>query len=247
MIDATILDRHKRIALAFSGGKDSLAVAHLLRPFWDRLMFYHLDAGDLLPEMVDVVTETEKMVPHFRRVVSNSREWGRANGWPSDLVPFTGTFSGVMMGGTAVSGRYDCCGNNLWLPMHNRMIDDEVTLVIRGSKRVDMKRLPAEGGPVNGYELWLPILEWSHGDVFDYLKSLGVSLPRIYDHVVNAPECATCPAWLDEHRASYLRSHYPALFAEYAAKVDVVAGEVLPVVARLQYELRAIRGSNDAR
>ena len=45
-LDTSILDRHERIALQFSGGKDSLALWGLMRPHLDRVVVYHVDTGD---------------------------------------------------------------------------------------------------------------------------------------------------------------------------------------------------------
>lgn len=239
-MDTSPLDRHERIALAFSGGKDSLAVTHLLRPHWDRITFYHVDAGDLLPEVRDIVDDYERMVPRFVRIKSDARAFMQQFGLPSDLVPHTATPVGIAIGGElGLVGRYDCCGHNLWMPMHTRMMADGIKLVIRGTKRADMKRLPSENFVGPDYELWLPILEWSHAQVFDYLRAVGAPISMVYRHAVNAPECATCPAWLDEKRASYLQS-YPDLLAEYGAKLRAVANVVMPEVARMKAELEAL-------
>jgi phosphoadenosine phosphosulfate reductase len=241
-MDMSPLFRHANVALAFSGGKDSLALAHLLEPHWDKLTFYHVDAGDLLPEVKDIVAQYEEKVPRFVRLNSNSRDWMNMFGLPSDLVPHTGSQMGVQIGGDLrVVERYDCCGQNLWMPMHNRMVEDKVTLVVRGSKRADMKKLPAENivGPL--YELWLPLIDWSHTQVFQYLRAVGAPIAKVYEHVVNAPECATCPAWLDEKRARYLEN-YPALHAEYDAKLRAVARVVMPEVDRLKSELEVLDG-----
>jgi len=239
-MDASVLDRHERIALHFSGGKDSLAVAHLLRPHWNRVTFYHVDAGDLLPEVKEVVARYEAMVPHFVRIETNARAWSQQHGLPSDLVPYSATPWGVMTGGAMrLVSRYDCCGMNLWVPMHLRMIEDKISLVIRGSKRVDMKRLPTETGD-ESYALWLPLLDWSHAEVFSYLREVGAPISQVYTHVDNAPECATCPAWLSERRAVYLQSH-PELLAEYSMKLRAAASMVLPEVARLHDELAALK------
>jgi len=240
-MDISPILRHERIALSFSGGKDSLAVAHLLRPHWDRITFYHLDAGDLLPEVAEIVSEMEAMAPRFVRVETDSRAWSEANGLPSDLVPHTGTQAGMLVGGRQrIVGRYDCCGQNLWLPMLQRMVEDKITLVIRGTKRCDLAKLPAGNGPSDLFEIWLPIIDWSHDDVFAYLRSVGAPICRVYQHVVNSPECATCSAWTSESRASYLAQFHPGLHAEYARKLRAVAGEVAPVYAQMHLEIEAL-------
>jgi 3'-phosphoadenosine 5'-phosphosulfate sulfotransferase (PAPS reductase)/FAD synthetase len=236
----TPLDRHGRGALHFSGGKDSLALVYLLRPHWHCLTLYHVDTGDLLPEVREIVDMVEAMVPDFRRIATDARGWTEAVGLPSDLVPTTSTPIGLSIGASTrrIVDRFDCCAVNLMVPMHRRMIEDGVPLVIRGTKRVDLARLPHEGGESGvGYELWLPLLDWSHADVFTYLATVGAPICRVYEHKVNAPECATCPAWWSEGRAAYLRKHHPDLYRVYRAKISAVAAEVTPHWHALQGEL----------
>ena len=126
----------------------------------------------------------------------------------------------------------------IMVPMHNAALNDGCTLVIRGTKRADMKRLPAEDGPTGlGYDLWLPLLDWSDEDVFAYLREVGAPICRVYENGVQSPECATCPAWWSEGRAAYLAKHHPALSETYRAKLEVVAAEVAPLWAHLQREI----------
>ena len=217
-------------------------MAHLLRPEWDRLTFYHVDTGDLLPEVREIVDGMERMVPRFVRINHDVGAFHKAVGLPSDLVPTTCTPMGLVIGAGSrrIVDRFDCCASNIMLPMHQRMLADGVTLVIRGTKRADLAKLPAESGPTGGgYDLWLPIVEWSHEDVFAYLRSVGAPICRVYENGVQAPECATCPAWWNEGRAAYLAKHHPDLHAIYQAKLAKVAAEVSPLWAHLQREIAA--------
>ncbi len=227
---------HANIALQFSGGKDSLAIAYLLQPYWNQLTFYHVDTGDLLPEVREIVADMAMRVPRFARIETNSRE-----SLPSDLVPTTCTPMGLAFGASnrRIIDRFECCATNIMAPMHRRMLADAVTLVIRGTKRADMPKLPASGGDTGlGYTLWLPIIDWSHEAVFAYLREVGAPICRVYDHKVQAPECATCPAWWNEGRAVYLRKHHPALYEAYQTRLRIVAAEVLPVFATLEAEMQ---------
>lgn len=233
------LDRHSKIALLFSGGKDSAAVAYLLRPYWGRLTFYHMDTGDLLPEVREIVDGMEAIVPSFVRIHGDANAWQKANGLPSDLVPMSGTPIGVLSGlsNQRIVDRFDCCASNIMAPIHNRMIADGITLVIRGTKACDMPHLPAVSGDTScGYELWLPIQDWSHDDVFAYLKKVGAPICRVYENNVNAPECATCPAWWSENRARYLDKYHPELSKEYQRKLAIVKAQVAPLYANLMGE-----------
>lgn len=228
-----------KTALLFSGGKDSLAVAYLTRERWEDLTFYHADTGDLLPEVREIVDGMEAMVPHFVRVETNAKHWQMLNGLPSDLVPTSGTPAGLAIGMSQqrIVDRFDCCASNIMAPLHFRQLADGITVSIRGTKRCDLKKLPAEPGDTSmGYEIQLPLLDWSHADVFAYLKEVGAPLCRVYENNVNAPECATCPAWWSENRARYLDKHHPALSAEYQRKLAIVKAQVAPLYANLMGE-----------
>lgn len=239
-MDTSPLDRHERIALYFSGGKDSLAVLYLLRDHLHRVTVYHRDTGDLLPEVREVVDHARAMAPNFVTIQGDVLGWIAENGAPSDLVPYTAHEVSAARGELArIVPRYDCCARNLMLPLHERVKADGCTLAIRGTKRADMPQLPMTSGEtLDGLELWLPILEWSHDQVFAYLRSVGAPIPRIYDEAVNAPECARCTAWWSEKRAAYLRRHHPDLFGEYQRRLHAVFDELAPSMAALAGELR---------
>jgi phosphoadenosine phosphosulfate reductase len=239
-INFSALSGHDRIALQFSGGKDSLALVHLLRPYWDRLTLYHVDTGDLLPEVCAIVAAVEAMVPSFVRIPTDPGTWMAHFGLPSDLVPTSSSPIGLMIGASRrpIVDRFTCCWANIMAPLHQRMVVDAMTLVVRGTKRCDMARLPAESGDTSlGYALWLPLQDWSHEDVFGYLRAIGAPVCRVYDDHVNAPECATCPAWWSEGRAAYLARHHPALYDAYRARLVTVANEVKPHWLALEKEM----------
>lgn len=240
------LDRHSKIALSFSGGKDSLACVYLLRDQLHRITIYHLDTGDLLPEVHEIVAHVEKFAPHFVRVKTNVAAWIAQWGMPTDLLPYSSHPLGRAMGqeGAVLVPRYDCCFNNLMHPIYERIKADGNTLIIRGTKRIDLDKLPADSGPtLDGVELFLPIRDWSHQQVFDYLRSVGAPINRIYDYVTNSPECARCPAWWNEKRAAYLRAFHPTLFREYAARLRVVGAAIQEPLGNLMRELQDCEAS----
>jgi 3'-phosphoadenosine 5'-phosphosulfate sulfotransferase (PAPS reductase)/FAD synthetase len=118
-IDFGQLDGHERAALMFSGGKDSLALGHLFKPYWQRLTVVHLDAGDLLPEMRELVAGVEAMVPTFARITTNTSAWIEASRLlPSGLVP-TKRHPGLRREGDEgpfIILAFDCCMQNRWKP-----------------------------------------------------------------------------------------------------------------------------------
>ena len=242
MIDLAPLDRHEKIALSWSGGKDSTAVLHMLRHELHRIVVYHVDTGDLLPEMRDQVRRFQAAIPNFIRIDTNVAAWNMENGLPTDLMPHSAHPVGRMMGEHRImlAARYDCCGANLMMPLYRRVLADGNTLLIRGTKAADMRQLPVQSGEApDGVELWYPLLDWSHEDVFDYLRENKVPLPRLYHYMQNAPECARCTAWWREGRAAYLAQHYPDLAQQYRARLRMVADEIGQSIDALAGELSA--------
>lgn len=244
-LDVSRLEGHERVACGFSGGKDSLAVVWMLRAagVLDKVVLYHVDTGDLLPEVRATVDAVRAIAPRFVAVPTDARGWIWANGRPSDLVPHSSHPTGQEMAeGPRLVHRYACCSANLMLPFMDAVRADGCTLLIRGTKRADMRRLPCgDGETVGGSTLWLPLLEWSNADVLAYLRSEGAPIPAgVYEHFENAPECATCTAWWDEGRAAYLRRRHPALYREYAEGMASIMEEVGPVAEKLAAELREL-------
>jgi phosphoadenosine phosphosulfate reductase len=246
MIDLSPLGQHENVALSFSGGKDSLACVYLLRDHRDRITIYHMDTGDLLPEVREIVAHVKGFWPRFVHIQGDVLSWIAKYGLPTDLMPHTSHPLGRAAGASKVPlvPRYDCCFLNLMMPTYQRIKADGNTLLIRGTKSCDMKRLPAASGDSpDGVELWLPIQSWSHAQVFDYLCSVQAPISRIYSHVTNSPECARCSAWWAEDRASYLRKYHPGLFSDYATRLRQVADEVAIPLQNLKHELDACEGA----
>jgi phosphoadenosine phosphosulfate reductase len=233
------LDQHSKIALSFSGGRDSLACVHLLREYLDRITIYHNDTGDMLPETRELVAEVEAFSPHFVRIETDVAGWIHDNGLPSDLLTFSAHPLGLLFGDrkTRLVHRYDCCFANRMAPLLERIVADGNTLLIRGTRRSDVPMLPAEDGNRGALlELYLPLQEWSAADVDGFLASKGVKLPRVYQYMPHSPDCARCPAWWSEQRGAYLREFHPDLWRDYDARLQLIINEVAPSLAALRRE-----------
>ena len=222
-----VIGRHERVALAFSGGKDSLATLYLLRPFWPRLTVYWTNPGNPFPETVRQMAELAKLVPNFREVAGRQAEVIAANGWPSDVVPQRHTVDGNLVFGKTefiVQTRLDCCFRSLMAPMYQAMLDDGVTLCIRGKRREEKDRTGLENGYVSeeGVELCFPIMEWSNGDVVRYLEAEGVPLPDSYSYAGHSLDCMDCTAWWGEGMSKYLEARHPQAFVEYKRRIGLI-------------------------
>lgn len=242
MID---LSRYRNPALHFSGGKDSLACLYLLRDQLDRVTVYWVNAGDGCPETLALIEKVRASIPRFVEVRTDVKQWREVNGLPSDLVPASAHSIGVAYGlaKQKLSCRFDCCYANLMLPMHERMLADDVDAVIRGTKVADTGKLPAEGA-TEFYDVLLPLRDWSHQDVFDYLASVKAPFNPIYSHFksLSAPECFGCTAWWGDGKADYLRARHPAAYVETRIKLADISRMVRAHLQELDTELGVDHG-----
>lgn len=235
-----IIERHERIALQFSGGKDSLALMHLMRPHWDRLTVYWLDTGDSFPETRTQVEEIEALVPHFVRIEGRQPAVIAQFGIPSDLVPANSTPMGIAAkgGGVLIQDRYSCCMRSLMWPLHQRMKDDGITLIIRGQKASDTMRSPLKSGDVeDGIEYLFPLEGWDDAKVFAFLKEKSVPVPRFYEIMRASPDCMTCSAYWEDGRAAYLSEYHPEAYEEYQRRLNAISAATSEAIMHFNVEI----------
>jgi phosphoadenosine phosphosulfate reductase len=236
---ASTLARHERIGFQFSGGKDSLAALFILERHWPQMTVYWTNTGDPVPEVQAVVERVRALVPHFVEIAGRVNEQIAAHGLPSDLMPTTNTAFGreAYGGGVALQDRFNCCYHALMAPMHQRMLDDGVTLIVRGQKSADRMKSPLRSGAMeHGVELLFPLEHWSDAQVFDYLDA-NAFIPDYYEHLAASPDCLTCSAYWSEGRATWLKTQHPEAYQAYQGKLDVIRDAVMPHIALFNLEV----------
>lgn len=225
--DNSLFSRHQKVALQFSGGKDSLACLFQMRPHWDQLTVYWLNTGNPFPETLDTIARVRELVPSFVEIASNQPESIRQWGIPSDIVPANATQVGLMAAGQPdgilIQDRYTCCYRVLMLPLHQRMQQDGITAIIRGQKNADSQKAPIHNGHVeDGIEYCFPIEGWTDQEVLEYLSNQEITAPYFYPAMKSAPDCMDCSAWWEEGRAAYLKQYHPEAYATYQARLDSI-------------------------
>lgn len=224
--------RHQRIGFQFSGGRDSTAALFVLRPYWDRITtIYYVDTGDMWPETRRVIEQTQALVGRkFVRIQTDVVRYRREVGLPSDVVPSRATPLGraVYGGSLSVVNRFDCCWVNIMRPMHLRMLDDGITLIVRGTRREDYATMPAKTGDTDGRtELLLPVEDWSTQQVDDYIAANNLPKSPMYAAGAgHGSDCMHCTAWWDDGRLPYLREHYPRIFEEVDGQMSVIRAAI---------------------
>ncbi len=238
----TTVDRHRNIALQLSGGRDSIACLYLMRPYWHRLTVYWLDTGAAYPETVALMQKVEALVPSFAVIEGRQPDVVAQFGLPTDILPASSTPIGIAGSGqgTPMQDRYSCCARTIMLPMHQRMIDDGITLIIRGQKNSDRMKSPVRSGEVHdGIEYLFPIEGWDTKQVMRYLADEGAPVPRFYEMLNTMPDCMTCSAWWEEGAAHYLKRYHHAQFLENQARLDVINKAVVTHIAAFNAEIAA--------
>jgi 3'-phosphoadenosine 5'-phosphosulfate sulfotransferase (PAPS reductase)/FAD synthetase len=230
-----------RIAFQFSGGRDSTAALYLLRDFWPAMTVYHLDAGDQFPELRRVVRQVEQDVP-IVRIETDARDTRQRFGLPSDIVPFDNTAVGRELSGRtiAIISKHECCARSLMDPLHERVLADGNTLLIRGVRRDEFAgNLSIRSGYSDGVlELLYPIEHWTADNVMSFIRDNGLPIAPFYALGMNqAPECMGCTAWWSEGRAAYMREAHPEAYAAYTANLHAIRGEITRQLHTLDQEV----------
>lgn len=234
----SVIDAHKRIAVQFSGGRDSLALLLALRPYWDRITVYYTNSGDAYPETAALVSVVKSVVPHFVEIIGRVNEVHEQMGWPSDVMqPGTGfQFARDDIDGyVPLIDRHNCCFHSIMAPMHERMKADGITLLMRGQRNEDStKSHVVNGSVIEGIQLLFPIAHWTTADVEKCIEDHGVPLPPFYAAgMTSTPDCMRCTAWLEHGAHKYLVVNHPEVATEVSARLKKIRVVVEPFIRRL--------------
>lgn len=207
------LDRHEKIALMFSGGRDSIACLELYRAYLDKITVVWVNTGANFPEIEEYMDQLN--VPNFVEVRTNQPLSIELNGHPVDVLPVN--YSSI---GQAVTSHkniklrtyFDCCAENQWIPAHLKIEELGITCVIRGQRQAESHKNPIKSGEVlDGVEYVFPILNWSDQDVLEYLKSKNIEITERLSMSHSSLDCWNCTAYVadSKERFEYIKKHYP--------------------------------------
>jgi phosphoadenosine phosphosulfate reductase len=225
------LNRHEKVALMFSGGKDSIACLHLLEQYLDKVLVVWVNTGANFPEIEALMEETRAKVPNFLEIKTNQPESVKAKGYAVDVVPVNYTNLGQSVTSIKdfkVRSYFECCSENFWLPCDAEMRRIGVTGIIRGQRNLEGHRAPIKSGHIeDGIEYYLPIETWSKEDVIKYLRSKNVNIDERLSMDHSSLDCWNCTAYMAESadRFKYIQKHHPSKYesiVEIVKKIDNV-------------------------
>lgn len=200
----------RTVALELSGGKDSVACLYLLRDRLDEITVYWLNTGDPYPETVEVIEQCRQIIPHFVEIRTDVAAWKAEYGVPSDVVPITGTYLTLPLRDDEirVTDSYLCCAANIMLPMHNRVVADGNTTIVRGQRNSEFhKSTVRHGDVIDGIRFEFPIQDWSDDQVLQYLKEVGAPIHPAYETGRHGADCLHCTGWWEHHNAELMDRH----------------------------------------
>lgn len=224
----TTIGAHERVALQVSMGRDSLACLYLLRDagLLDRVTVYWVNTGDAFPETLEIAAQVREMVPHFEEIDGRQPEVVETFGIPTDILSRSCTPIGLMCGQSDVKMQdtYSCCGRVIMGPMHERMIADGITLIIRGQRADDSHKAPLASGDWElGMQYLFPIEEWSDSDVDEYLTKVGAPRHACYDYgMTSSPDCMSCSGWWSDGRSRFLKERHPDAYEKYMNRLELI-------------------------
>ncbi len=188
-----------RVAVGVSGGKDSVAMCHLVAQHCRPIIIYN-DSGLEMPESIDVV-----------RALADRLEL--------DVHVAAGDAVALELAGRR---NYDA----IVRPVQQAIRDLGIGLEFVGLRRSESRNrrmLIGRYGPVHQSRRWgclvaWPMRDWLAADVFAYLDEHGLPVHPAYSRDFGVDRDAIRVSWAydpDRHEdgdAEYVRRHYPALY-----------------------------------
>ncbi len=220
------------MALAFSGGKDSLACFYLMRGQLECAIY--VDTGFAYPETRKIVEMVAKLIP-MHIVKSDRKGQNEREGLPADVVPINWTKVGHLVTSpkpTAIQSYLQCCWENISAPLLQAAHTIGVTHLVIGQRNNEThKSISRSGAVVDGIVRVQPIEEWTGQQVMDYLAT-KMEVPAHFSLKHSSLDCYDCTAFEHESydRVRWTAERYPAFYAEYAgrrAAIDAALKESL--------------------
>jgi len=208
--------------IAFSTGKDSTCIAHLVWRQRPEVPAVYFDAQCSFPESTAYLDRVEM---EGRRIIR----------FPCE--PLLETFKRVG-GPTSPRSERETMKSTVYLPIAELLRSygfDGTFVGLRAAENWGRAQLYKYRGGLfwhRGWELWecIPVADWSYDDVWGFIFSNGLDYNQVYEKMRDMPlEDQRISYWAGEtkHRHgrwAFLRCHYPGLYNEFVALFPEIAG-----------------------
>ncbi len=235
-----LLHASERPLVLFSGGKDSLVLAHILEPYKDLFELVWINTGAMFPHMVEFVRGYGLRF-NFVELTSDQPARLAEMGLPAYIVPSYNTVNAMLwVEGERKAVITDwrlCCSELRTLPAIDYAKNINSTLIIHGQRELDNGGWPTDAD-VNGVNLHGLIYRWTSSQIYNYIKKYQIKLPEQYDYIqANSQnqnpegmnlslECWNCTANISNERINYMRERYPELLEQLKPNIAAVYDSV---------------------
>ncbi len=212
------------IALAFSGGKDSMACLHLMLGRLDCAIY--VDTGYSYPETESMVEYACTLIP-VHRVMSDRLGQNEREGIPAEIVPVDWTRQGQLISGkkpVMLQSYLGCCWDNISWPLIQKAKELGVTQLVCGQRSDDAMKAPVGmRSVIEGIERLQPINDWSTNDVLAFLET-KMELPPHYFMQHSSLDCYDCPAYARQtrDRVAWTKKNYPDFAVAHSVRREAI-------------------------
>lgn len=206
-------------ALAFSGGKDSMACLHLMRDSLDCAIY--VDTGYAYPETLALVEYAATIFP-VHTVKSTRKDWIAADIVPADWMEIGQQFTSKKP--VTVVPYYECCFESLGRPIMDKAIALGVTELVYGQRNDEShKATSRDGDMVCGIKRLHPIESWTADEVMAYL-STKMDIPAHYVIKHSSLDCYDCTAYQKDSvdRIEWTRMKHPEFHDKYLSRMTAL-------------------------
>lgn len=216
----------KRAVVQVSGGRDSRAMLELLAPHLRQSDWVVMLLTDDAPvETIEYAAELDVRFDNFKIVRSASKDNRDLYGHPSPVVlSDKPTFSDAPL----TRSQFDCCHENIMLPLHFATSALEPDLIIRGQRLTDEHKNPIKHmEDYLGIVYLYPIADWTTEQVNLFLAD---RLPDFYSSCSDAPDCMTCTGFWGRGYQEWLESEAPDLAAVRKERIRSLIQAITPAL-----------------
>lgn len=225
-----IFDRHERVFLAFSGGRESVVLAHMCEPWREKVTLLWVRVQSHAPHMADFIRGYAARGWRLEEIAAPGimDHWSTA-GIPAEVLPVENA-----------RGRKEprmqpwpsCCYAIRQVPLNAYMRAQSEACALLHGQRAEDEAATAGGlsGQMPPYvEVVQPLASWSEAEVAAYVDQHGLVLPSQYaEGYADSLECLICPAAPSPQRMDYLRRRH-RVSAGIAQKFILATGDAATV------------------
>lgn len=222
-----------RAMFGFSGGIDSVVLAHLLAPYRDQVSMAWVNTGMGFPHADRFIRESAADWRFLEIPSTLAAVWAKG-GRPFNIIPRKhSTQLRSAPDEPRMQSVESCCGAAKGAPLFEAFRQSDAKLLFLGQRADDGNPTLRAIVPQPEGRAWVcPLWDWTDEDVDAYAAMHRLPLPEQYSTFRDSLDCWCCPA-IDAKRRRYLADHHPlvlrtvdSLSADMRAAVSAAAKEV---------------------